>query len=172
MKDGRPNIIVVGVGHSGTSIVTKLLHTVGWQAPQADSRYYEHVGIRKANTKALATGRLPDTRAIVKELNANQPWVVKDPRFTVTLSLWHAVLQPCPLLLWLTKDIEAVKRSYVRRKELLNGKPGNRWRGAKRGYTVEQQLQMITAAVADWSGPVVKLDYTQIAEAAALFKPR
>lgn len=46
--DGRPNIVVVGVGNSGTTIVTKMLHALGWQAADADDTFGESVGLREA----------------------------------------------------------------------------------------------------------------------------
>ena len=44
--DGRPNIVVLGVGNSGTTIVTKMLHALGWQATDADETFAESVRLR------------------------------------------------------------------------------------------------------------------------------
>ena len=42
----RPNVLVLGVGHSGTSILAKMLFAAGWQAGDADAEYGESVSIR------------------------------------------------------------------------------------------------------------------------------
>lgn len=173
MIEGRPNIVVVGVGHSGTSIVTRLLSLTGWNAPEvAGKHFYEHAGVVAANRYALSHGKLPDVRPLLASLQQQQPWAIKDPRFAITLPLWQPLLVPRPTVLWITKDLAAVKKSYVRRKEVIKGKAGIRWRGAKRGYLVEQLAKMVADVVGKWDGPVIKIDYADIAAAVAAFKPR
>jgi hypothetical protein len=176
-QDYRPNIIVIGVGHSGTTIISKVLEALGWNLPGADARYAEHTRIRDANTVALRQGGLQKhAKDIVRQLAQVQPWVVKDPRFTVTLALWEEVFardaQPMPTLLWIKKDLAKVKKSYNRRGERVGKVAGNRWRGAKRGYTVDEQFKMVGDQFCNWSGPTISLEYDQLAAAAAMFKPR
>ena len=77
-----------------------------------------------------------------------------------------------PTLLWIQKDLARVKKSYNRRGEKVGNKAGNRWKGAKRGYTVDQQFAMITDQCDRWPGPVIAVNYDHLAEAAAMFKPR
>ena len=176
MIEGRPNVVVVGVGHSGTTILTKMLGLLGWNTPQADNRYCEHVGMRGANRAALRTQRLPQPRLqrIMAQLKTQTPWVVKDPRLSVTLDLWVPGFTQIglPTLCWIQKDLAAVKRSYLKRNEKIRGVAGNRWNGSRRGYTVDEQWELLTAQVGQWPGPVITIQYDQLAEVTSLFKPR
>ena len=38
----RPNLVVVGVGHSGTTILTKMISELGWGSVGADERYFDN----------------------------------------------------------------------------------------------------------------------------------
>lgn len=175
----RPNFVVVGVGHSGTTILMRMLEQLGWNVPNADEAYAEHTAIREHNRYALAHDGLGDAEPITKllqQLNQHKPWAVKDPRFTVTLPLWqpyfHALGADAPVLVHIKKDTKAVKASYLKRGELVRGRPGNRWQGAPRGLNVEEQLAYMAQTLKTWSGPFITIDYSQIAAATRLFQPR
>ena len=174
VKDDRPNLIVVGVGHSGTTILVRLLTALGWKAPQADKQYAEHQRVRQLNRWALRHDSLQEKRAqlIVAELEKHTPWVIKDPRFTVTLHLWKEVFEQPPTVLRITKDVSQVKASYRRRGEMVRGRPGNRWASAPRGLTVDEQLTLLEQQLQDWPGPIITVDYEQIAQVTKIFVPR
>jgi hypothetical protein len=178
LSNGLPNLVVVGVGHSGTTIVTQMLGKLGWNMPSADARYAEHTGVREANGAALSHDILPaKATSVVRALVNHKPWVIKDPRFTVTLHLWDHLFAKCelspPTLVWVQKDLKAVKRSYIKRKEVLGrGQPGNKWAGATRGITVDEQWRAIEDQVKTWSGPVFELKYEQLTALSAMFTPR
>jgi hypothetical protein len=109
--------VVLGVGHSNTSITTRQLTALGWQLGDADDQWCESVSIRNLN-EALLKGKWSRAAAAAALQALPQPWAIKDPRFVHTLPRWLAVLGPYrPLLLWITKDEEAVRRSYQRRGE-------------------------------------------------------
>jgi len=170
----RPNLVVVGVGHSGTTILTKMLQALGWCAVGADARYLENTKVREANRQALTKETLPVVLIadIINELNENEPWVIKDPRFTVTLYLWKNVftrLNSFPVVINISKDLSSVKDSYIRRKEIVKGKPGNKWKGALTGFTVDEQVEMLDTQLAAWQFPVIDLNYSQLKEATNLF---
>lgn len=174
VKDDRPNIIVVGVGHSGTTILVRLLEALGWNAPAAGDRFAEHARIRNLNRYALKhdTLQMGRVKRVVAALEEHQPWVIKDPRFTVTLHLWEQIFAPPPLVLRITKDLAKVKASYRKRGEMIRGKPGNRWQGSKRGLTVEEQVKLLEQQLTGWPGPIITVDYAQIAKVTEIFEPR
>jgi len=62
-----------------------------------------------------------------------------------------------------------VKDSYIRRKEIVKGKPGNKWKGALTGFTVDEQVEMLDTQLAAWQFPVIDLNYSQLKEATNLF---
>ena len=170
----RPNLVVVGVGHSGTTILTKMISELGWCSVGADERYLENTKVREANRHALTKETLPVVlvKDIISELNENEPWVIKDPRFTVTLHLWKNVftrLNSFPVVIKISKDLRSVKDSYIRRKEIVKGKPGNKWKGALAGCTVDEQVEMLDTQLASWQFPVIDLTYSQLKEATNLF---
>jgi hypothetical protein len=172
----HPDLVVVGVGHSGTTILTQLLGKFGWNLPHADHRYAEHIKIRSHNRYYLRNHKLKSAAAdVLTELKGDQPWAIKDPRFTVTLHSWIPVfiqLDIEPVLVWVKRDLDAVKQSYLRRREIVRGGPGNRWNGASRGYTVDEQWHLIQEQVQNWPWHTFEVEYEQLAVAAEMFKNR
>ena len=110
-----PDVIILGVGHSGTSILAKGMEQLGWHCTGTveDS---EDIPFRNAN-RALIDGNDPgDTAKIIDELPV--PWVLKDPRLVETLSYWIRIFRSRrrkPILLWLQRDYKAIKQSYQSR---------------------------------------------------------
>jgi hypothetical protein len=158
--DERPNLLVFGVGHSGTTVVTRMLIRLGWNAGPADEEYAEHVSIRELNEIAWRTGRLDRERAreLVRQLPA--PWVIKDPRFVNTIEQWlHVFEEFRPCLLWLVRDLDEVRRSYRRRGE------GPR----VRGKTVEETFRMAEQAYRRWPWTKLRVDYEQVRAAVSVF---
>lgn len=83
----RPNIVILGVGHSGTTVLARMLGALGWSLAETDEDYAEPPKVRELNTEAKRSGQL-DTSAY-RALPRATPWVVKDPRFVWTLDLWR-----------------------------------------------------------------------------------
>ena len=116
VADAQANVLVVGVGHSGTSVVTRMLAALGWQAADADEEFAECVPMREANDYALLHGQLPESaREYAGRLFARRPWVAKDPRLCVTLPLWWPLFRSEPVVLHLEKSRDEVEESYLRR---------------------------------------------------------
>jgi hypothetical protein len=158
----KPNIVVMGVGHSGTTILTRMLGAAGWDVGDADDEYCESVKARELNEQALCVGAMTDTATtFVRSLK--QPWVLKDPRFCETLHLWHGAFDEAkPLLIWLTRNRSALERSYQRRGE-----------GAViRGQTREQNLQNAKRQFDAWPWGKVCISLEQITAAVTLFDNR
>lgn len=172
-SDDRPDIVVFGVGHSGTTLVASMLFALGWNrgatAHAADEEYCEHIEIRECNRHALAHGALPANAASVLA-GLKTPWAIKDPRFVITLPLWQPLLgsraDRSIVLLWITKDLEQVKRSHELRGELHNGVAGSH------GHTVDDLWQCAKTYYEQWPGPKVSLSYESLADAAQRFLPQ
>lgn len=112
----RPDIVVLGVGHANTSLTTAQIFSIGWERNDADEEFSESVSVREIN-QSMLSGR--DARSMEPCLaRLRRPWALKDPRFARTLPAWMAAFEPYqPLLLWVTKDLDAVRSSALRRGE-------------------------------------------------------
>ncbi|WP_164104238.1 hypothetical protein [Candidatus Laterigemmans baculatus] len=148
----RPNIVLLTVGHTGSTVLSKMLGTLGWNLADADDEYGESVSVRNCNI-AKAWGKIPSVLAALPE-----PWVIKDPRFCEHLERWMPGLERySPTLVWLTRDSNDTRDSHTRRGEsesLLN----RRLMAAKRHFEL-------------WTGQKLRLDYDQVKAAASLFRP-
>lgn len=170
--DERANLLIYGVGHSGTTILTKMLFAVGWSQggppENVDDQFSEHMAIRACNRHALTYGQLPPNAGEVFA-HLESPWAVKDPRFVQTLPLWQELLlnlgQTLPVVVWIIRSIEEVKSSYLRRGELVKGEPGTH------GRSVEALWSLASQHYDRWRGPKLSLHLDQIRNAAAMFQP-
>lgn len=156
----KPNIVVMGVGHSGTTILTKMIIALGWSNKGLDEEYAEHVAIREVNDAAYSSKL--DLNKANKLLNTlESPWVLKDPRFCETLPLWiEPMLKAQPLLVWIVREPNAVEASYAKR-----GEPA-----LIRGFTRPQNLAHAAESFAAWPYPKIKVEYENIKAAVQLFE--
>ncbi|KAA5541833.1 glycosyltransferase [Roseiconus nitratireducens] len=157
-----PPVIVLAVGHSGTSVVTRMLQKLGWNLGRpVDKVFAEHIEIRKLNRQVIDGGQL-DTTAARQALGAlPMPWALKDPRFVQTLQHWLpllAELEIKPVLLRLRRELSATKGSYHRR-----GAPGD----------VDRRIENLAASrdhLYDlWPWKRLTLEYEKIAAAVSMF---
>ncbi len=88
----KPCVVIMGVGHSGTSVLAKMLHAAGWEPGDADRPYGESFSIREINRQVQKTGVFPYEKAKAVLTNLPRPWAIKDPRFVMTLHHWLPVL--------------------------------------------------------------------------------
>lgn len=152
---------------SGTSVVAKQLFALGWNQCDADEQFAESVSIRKLNRQILLTGKLDVAQAEKVLRNLPSPWAVKDPRFVEFLPHWLPVLsrlaQP-PLLLWLRRDVDALRQSYISRDELLpDDRPGIR------GRPVEELCELAKRNFERYPWQKLSLNLEDIADATELF---
>jgi hypothetical protein len=77
-EQDKPCLVVLGVGHSGTTVLTKMLCGLGWNAADADAAYGESCSVRKLNRWVEKTGQLPIRRAQEVLRKLPEPWVIKD----------------------------------------------------------------------------------------------
>lgn len=154
----RPNIIVLGVGHSNTTLTVRQISTLGWSLPDPDDKWLEHPHVRLISDAWAANMSAPhDASQVIASLK--QPWVLKDPRFVLTLDDWRPVLAAYnPLLLWVTKDRQQVRRSYLKRGEDK--------------YTESHHWRLAGLQFAKWPGPKLRLQAEAIARACAMLDKR
>lgn len=161
---GKPNIVVLGVGHSGTSILTRMLKAAGWDTPGADQQFAECVWMRDVNVELIQTGLFNAEGTLQRLLSMPQPWAVKDPRFVFTLNYWtplFAELENPPALVRIVRDTSEVKRSYLRR-----GFRGNVHE------MIDQRLRLCERQYESWPFARLTVQYEQLATAASLFSQK
>jgi len=167
-KEGdKPNIFVFGVGHSGTSILTRMLHTLGWDKGDADKGYAESVRCRKVNMQKLR-GKPFNVKLAANTLanHFNPPWAIKDPRFVLTLPNWKTFFQgreDAPLLLWIHRDIEYVERSYRDRGYKFKNEAGLYSHRLTQLYTLAEKYYDA------WPWAKVQINFEEVMAACELF---
>jgi len=158
LKSSRP-VVVMGIGHSGTTIVSRMLSALGFYAGPADEEYAEHPGVRDLNEEAIQSGTLDLSRALDHLEDMAAPWVVKDPRFVHTLNEWTPILSRWqPTLLWIVRKDEDVERSYQRREE-----------NYRDGQTLDGLYDLAADQFDAWPWGKVRLDFENLADAVSLF---
>lgn len=167
---GKPNIIIIGVGHSGTSLLAKMLFTLGWESNDADEVFCESVGLREINDNYRSENTPADIDEIAREFLAGlkTPFALKDPRLSFTLPLWKkaaANFETPPLLLRISRARADVARSYLDRGELFQGGPG------MYGRTLDQLIDCVAENFAEWPHAKFDISYEAILAAARLVKP-
>lgn len=163
------DIIVLGVGHSGTSLLTKMLHTLGWRKNDADEPFAESVRMRELNDSIIATGLTSSIAGAQRAYfgSLERPFALKDPRLVETLSHWISAvheLKEKPTLLMIVRDREAVAQSYLDRGELVGGQPGTR------GHTLSELLDLAAKTYEQWPFRKTILHYERLVEAARIVK--
>lgn len=178
--NARPNIIVFGVGHSGTTVLARIINTLGWniKGPRTsvDTTHWECANMVEVNAAYLgeiqdgkrtdrcepgsAEFREGDARYIFKHLP--KPWVVKDPRLVWCFDQWLRVfedtLEELPLMVYLTRNSAALARSYSK-----EGQP------AHTQMLLEEQVRA-QRVFDEYEGPKFHLEFEAIVTAAARVK--
>ncbi len=158
LKGIKPNIVVLGVGHSNTTITTKQLGVLGWNLRDADEEYAESVSVREMNDEILRTKFFDYDKALRIIEKFPQPWAIKDPRFAKgTLPYWRKVFEIYkPILLWVKKDRDKVRESYVKRGESPK--------------KVDLYFENCERYYESWNYMKISIDEEQIQEAISLWK--
>tara|TARA_R110002051_G_scaffold324991_1_gene425073 strand:+ start:4867 stop:5337 length:471 start_codon:yes stop_codon:yes gene_type:complete len=152
-----------------------MLFELGWCCNDANSKFAECDECKKINSMAAGTTNLFDgtgyfdyEKAISAIARLQQPWTIKDPRFVFTLQNWkgvfHSLELNLPLVIWLTRDIKRVEKSYINRGILL--KSG---RAGLFGLTVKELYGLAEKQFLRWEGPKMRLEYEKVREAVKLF---
>ncbi len=165
------SVLVFGVGHSGTTILTQMLSALGFNAHHADEEFAEHTFIRDINQHTVASGTFNATmarRELAYMEQAGGPWVLKDPRFVHTLDRWMPLFQLYqPIMVFIERDHDSVAESFRRRGEAL---PSGEV--ITRGLTLQQAQEQAREHFERWPWAKVRIAYEQIHQAIGLFSPR
>lgn len=164
-----PDLVVFGVGHSGTSIAARMLFELGWRPNGADERFCEPPGLVGLNDRLLAAGPDAAAQGAIADFLAGlaSPFAIKDPRFVLTLPAWVPALlarRPPPALLWIGREVDALRASYAARDERVDGVPG------LYGRSVEELAAAAARQFDAWPGAKLRLAYEDLARAARLFR--
>lgn len=165
--DHKPNIVVFGVGHSGTTIVTRILHKLGWDGGDADKMYAESIRCRKVNMLKMKGQQFNNTMATkaIEDFH-KEPWAIKDPRFVITLPHWQRFFRERgdnPLLLWLHRDIEYVERSYRDRGYRFKNEAGLYSKRLTQLYTLAEKHYD------QWPWAKLQINFEEVMAAAKMF---
>jgi len=163
------NVVVLGVGHSGTSILSKMLMSCGLNKNDNDKEFGESVSVREINDKiayniyseldnvSLKTYSQQDQVRVLETLL--EPWVLKDPRFVHTLDKWaHLFSDNPPLLIWIQRKTEDVLESYYNRNSITSD---------EQVYTL---YQLAKDQYDRWPWRKMIIKYEDIAQAVQMFQ--
>lgn len=159
----KPNVVILGVGHSGTSVLAKMLFAAGWSASDADEEFGENVAFRAMNENFGPRWWLDRRRARALLAELGEPWVLKDPRLVSTMPAWlehFATVERPPLLVWIRRNPADVADSYGRRGELPRDEAFS---------IVAERVRKCQKHFLAWPWPKLAIDYEQLGAAISLF---
>lgn len=165
----KPNMIIFGVGHSGTTVTTRMIHELGWGKGDADAAFAESVSCRKINM-AIRSGSKVSPDKIGEALDKNpEPFAIKDPRFVLTLPHWKQYFDTYrtdsyPSLLWLYRDYSDVERSYLKR-----GYVNRQGEATLYGKTLQELFDLAEENFSKWEGPKLQIKFSDLDKASSLF---
>lgn len=162
----RPNIVVLTIGRTGSSVLCRMLEQLGWNLPGAD-KYAENVEFRDINECLLRDREDQFFGRAWQLLDAlPEPWILKDPRLLHTWEHWVGLLrdQNC-LLLWLIRDEQQIRQSLQRA-----GWGRSSSRGLLlRDHTLRETTDLCQRIYDDWPERKFHVDYAQLQAAIRLF---
>lgn len=176
--NARPNIIVFGVGHSGTTMLARVINTLGWNITAHDvgicTTHWENTNMVRINQEYLGevdadgvqhdkaepgSGEFKADAARWMLRRMPPPWVIKDPRLIWCLDQWlplfEELFDELPLMVYLVRNSPALARSYSK-----EGQP------QKTQMILNEQL-LAQRAFDAYTGPKLHLDFEAIVTAAA-----
>lgn len=137
----RPPVIVIGMGHSGTTLVSEMLHKAqtpmysgAMEAGYDDGIRYERPLCQQINTQILGLEKKPkllvqlwklplhpiseENKQRLFEEVASENWGFKDPRTTITYPSWAQAFPDCKTI-YVYRRHEEVMRSFFRNRTSL-----------------------------------------------------
>lgn len=154
------NLQILGVGHSGTTIITRMIQTMGWNIGNADDTHAEDVDIRGVNIDFLSTKVFNHHKASTLLRKLKQPWAIKDPRFVLTQKHWNTTyesMQSYPMIVHVTRDAKSILASHKKRNEAVSLK-----------QILDLQATALTAFT-QYPGPKLEVQYEKMVAATKMF---
>lgn len=181
----NPNIVILGVPRSGTSITASMIRALGWNyAPDSNwggeskALLAIHHSMIDRDKRAYVAERFDEraAREVLRDLKA--PWVLKNPTWSFTLPLWEPLLREAsgdrPLvLIWSTRDPSKVEASWRRRTGLPAAgsqvRPDGTIAGKRSDITIPEFYAQAQRTFENWDGVKIRVDLADLKKAAALF---
>lgn len=180
----NPNIVVMGVSHSGTSPLTEMLYRLGWRTQETNPHFRKRAEtqwVKDYNGAIIKWQRgapqntFNDMQVLFEETvervkNESQPWAIKDPRFVLTLHEWVRVFREAqvePMLIALCRPKERLRSSFKRRSEQYTI-DGVKQPGAY-GKTIAQLVELMNNQFQIWPWVKLSVKYTAIRDAVQVF---
>lgn len=155
----KPNLVIIGAGRSGTTIVARMAERLGWNLPNVQENVAENIDVKDINRQFIERKRqfqVNRARQVIKSWP--EPWCIKDPRFKQTLQLWQPLLGDAVLLL-IDRPSHAIAFS-MKKKGWAKGQE-TQWARAARNAAIRQ--------FKIWEGPKLRLNYEDLHGAISLF---
>ena len=173
----RPTIIIICIGHSGSTPVAKAIQLLGWYYGQQEPKWDRRMEVGKISQMHMDV--LSNGQGLSREQSAvyYRCWcrlpigcIVKCPRFCQVMHLFREdILDEYhghdPVLFWLERDLDAVKRSFSRRGE-WEFRNGSQIEGIF-GNTVDEMHEMCRQGYGDWPRRKKIIQYEGIIESVA-----
>jgi hypothetical protein len=166
----------MSVGHSGSSVVAEMMARVGWNIPDSEHarRRGEVASVVDLNNRLMKKEKIERSEMIRVLSKLEAPFLAKDPRFSVTLPKWIKALKKFEeesgrpvALVYLTKDIELIKKSHIRRGQYKT--EGGKKVAFSKGMTVEEARDKCESFFESWEGLKIKLSFEDIKHAISIF---
>jgi hypothetical protein len=161
----RPNIVILTIGRSGSTLLVQELIRRGWAANDCDAEYGESVSFRAVNQRELywrRRGRRASQVTHLSQLIAGlrEPWVLKDPRLSLTYDLWRPCLnRDDNLLIYLTRSLDEIEECLRRRQWGEEDRYG-RWK--IHGRLLHDLPVACDRAFQQWAGPKIQIDHREL----------
>jgi len=180
IDDNKPNIIVLATGHSGSSVLSEMICRMGWNIKDSPSRFRaEYKPMRNLNHRLMQGEAVPQEELIDLLQNLEEPWVLKDPRFAITLEYWYTGLKQYAeiskrnlFLVWMHRDFAKTEASFLRRREyvVVKGKKVAFEKVSK--YSLEDAYNNCPKFFQSWPWAKIAIDYEDIKKASRVFDPK
>jgi hypothetical protein len=152
---GRPDIVVLTTGYSGSRVIVKLLSLLGYKIPDLDDEIQESSAVLKWVSHYVKSrskrGDLHELESIISTWP--RPWVFKDPKTTPFLEDLMFIFEKYkPLLIVNRKQEEDITNSW-KNKEDANFTKFERFK---------ERLESIDKVAAYWPWDKIELSYEDI----------
>jgi hypothetical protein len=158
LKD-RPNIVVMGTGRCGSSVLVQVLSRMGWHTGRVHPEYWEHQGILDMTKDHVISSEA--ATSLIKELP--EPWIVKQPRFAAQWRYWKPAIPEDTLMVLLERSTEQVVDSMF----------AAGWSGglSKDAVTRDMESRAVQCRenFDDWTGPKFCVQFEQLRSAISVF---
>lgn len=164
------NIVILTIGNTGSTVLVKMLKILGWSFDNnIQPDYEESKTVISLNDRLLGDGHVAPCEISQYVDSLEQPWIIKDPRLSVTFDFWKSYLeQNNTLLIWLRRDLTCVENSLRSRGWGCATKHGyTLWNDT---LTLSQMDENNRSQFRGWKGPKIELQFEKLADAITQFK--